>query len=318
MSATLKVTMKIVLSIFLILCLWFLLAQLGLCQASKITEFARDVAPLLQEKCLSCHQGKKAKSGFDITDRDALMGYIEPGNAAASSLWTDYLTQPSKDQSSDSLVMPPDGPLNPSQLAIMKLWMDEGAGWPIGLSISERAKESQDSLEQKAKHTVSFGTKAFRAIGYFHPAMVHFPIALYIVAGGCAFLSYFLGPRCQSTAFQCVYLAAVASIVTVFMGWSFAEAQGYPAWDKPLPLNATQSQLNLFYHRWLGTLTSLLGVVCVLVALMARRYKSDKLNHVWRFGAMGLAALVGLVGHQGGEMVYGDLFDKALEQLFRR
>jgi hypothetical protein len=30
-----------------------------------------------------------------------------------------------------------------------------------------------------------------------------------------------------------------------------------------------------------------------------------------------MAALVGIVGHQGGEMVYGDIFAQALEQINR-
>ncbi len=305
--------MKTVPSIFLFVCWLISLEHTGLGQSAKNVDFARDIAPLLQDKCLSCHEGEKAKNGFDISDRDALMGYVEPGNAAASSLWTDYLTQ----QTPDSLVMPPDGPLNASQLGIFYLWMDEGADWPVGLSISARVKDASGSAEQKTNGIVSLGTKAYLAIGYFHPAMVHFPIALYFVAGACAFLSYFLGPRCQSTAFQCVTLAAVTGILTAFMGWSFAELQGYPDWNKPLPASATHNQLNLFYHRWLGSLTAVLGVVCVFLALMARRNKSDKLNHAWRIGAMALAALVGVVGHQGGEMVYGDIFDKAIQQLIK-
>ncbi len=317
MPASNQVTMRIVPSVFLVVFLLFLLEHRGLCQTSKIVDFARDMAPLLKDKCLSCHQGENAKNGFDISDRDALMGYVETGNAASSSLWTDYLTQPSKDEIPDSLVMPPDGPLNASQLALLKVWMDEGADWPVGFSISGRGRDANDSVVQKANEIVSLGPKAFRAIGYFHPAMVHFPIAFYFAAGACAFLSYFLGPRCQSTAFQCVVLAAVTSILTALMGWSFAEIQGYPEWNKPLPANATHDQLNFFYHRWLGTLTAVLGTGCVFVALVARRNKSDKLNHAWRIGAMALAALVGLVGHQGGELVYGDIFDKAMQQFFK-
>lgn len=309
--------MKIVPSVFWIVFLLFSLEHRGQCQTSKIVDFARDIAPLLKDKCLSCHQGENAKNGFDISDRDALMGYVEPGNAAASPLWTDYLIQTSKDEIPDSLVMPPDGPLNASQLTLLKVWMDEGADWPVGLSISARGRDANDPVEQKANGIVSIGSKAFRAIGYFHPAMVHFPIALYFVAGACAFFSYFLGPRCQSMAFQCMTIAAVTGILTAFMGWSFAEVQGYPEWNKPLPANATHDQLNLFFHRWLGTLTAVLGAVCVLVALMARRRRSDKLNHAWRIGAMALAALVGLVGHQGGELVYGDIFDKAIQQFLK-
>jgi hypothetical protein len=47
---------------------------------------------------------------------------------------------------------------------------------------------------------------------------------------------------------------------------------------------------------------------------MAARKKSSGLDHVWKVGAMILAVLVSIVGHQGGELVYGEIFDKAIEQ----
>ena len=311
------ISMKFIL--FLLLPLFFFCssALLGFCQSdpATITDFDRDIAPLLRDKCVSCHEGEKAKNGFIVGDRDALMGFVEPGNAASSSLWTDYLHQPSRDQLADSLVMPPDGgPLNAAQLAIIKLWIDEGAIWPEGMFVGSQEKEPL-TIQIPGTISISMPMKLFRAIGYFHPAMVHFPIALFFVGGACAFLSYFLGPRCQTTAFQCVALAAATSILTVIMGWSFAQTKGYPAWYEMLAVDATHDQENLFYHRWIGTFTAVFGLGCVLLGLIARRYKSDNLNHAWRIGAILLAALVGIVGHQGGELVYGDIFDKAMEQL---
>ncbi len=299
-----------------ILPLLFLLIAGGLgrdaySQTSKITNFARDIAPLLRDNCLSCHEGAEASNGFLISDRNALLGFIEPGNAAASSLWTDYLTQPPTTELKDSLVMPPNGPLKPALLATLKLWIDEGADWPEGVPLLGEAKAAPSDK------SVSVGIRAFRAIGYFHPALVHFPIALFLVGGGCAFLSYFLGSKCQTTAFQCVSLAAMTSIITVVMGWSFADTQGYAAWSTPLAADASHRDANLFYHRWVGTLTAVLGVACVFMGLIARRNKSDRLNHAWRIVAMLLALLVSVVGHQGGELVYGDVFEKAWQEMGR-
>ena len=306
--------MKPALSSFLFILLSLSLGHIGFCQSNKITDFATDIAPILLDKCVSCHEGEKAKNGFDISDRDALLGFVEPGDAASSSLWTDYLIQPSKVQMQDSLVMPPDGPLKASELATIKLWIDEGAEWPVSTFIRSTNKEASPPQVGEASSLV---TKLYRAIGYFHPAMVHFPIALFFMGGTCAVLSYFLGARCQTTAFQCLVVAALTSVVTVVMGWSFADTQGYPAWNKMISNNATHDEINFFYHRWLGVLTVFIGLACVLLGLIARRYKSTSLNHAWRIGAIALAALVGLVGHQGGELHYGDIFDKALEQ-FRK
>ena len=297
-----------------------LVALNGMCQSqtsagptgSRIVDFARDIAPLLQDKCLSCHQGEKAKNGFVVSDSELVLGFIERGNASESALWTDHLSQPPKSQDGDSLVMPPDGPLEPAELALLKLWIDEGAVWPVGATVGvHRTDPSPEAL----KVSLPMSTKIYRAIGYFHPAMIHFPIALFFVSGCCAFLSYFLGPKCSSTAFQCLVVAVLTSVVTVVMGWSFADTQGYPTWWKMLPVNPTHADENFFYHRWGGTSLPVLGLLVVLIGLLARRFKSVQLNHLWRVGTILLAGLVMLVGHQGGELKYGDIFDKAWEQL---
>jgi uncharacterized membrane protein len=269
---------------------------------TKIIEFNRDVEPILKDRCQSCHQGEKAQNGFVVMDRTALLGFIEPGNASASSLWTDYLTQPSKLTLKDSLVMPPDGPLSASQLAVLKIWMDEGA------DISETKEVSLDSK-------VSFPTKVFRAIGYFHPAVIHFPIVLFTLGGIAAFGSYFMGPRSQTTAYHCLLLATLSGIVAVAMGWSFAEIKALPAWPTMPTATTSHDDMNKISHRWLGTATAVLGVLVSLIATLARRKDWKGLGHLWRIGAIALAALVGIVGHQGGELVYGDIFEKALEQL---
>jgi len=296
--------MKPLLLFLIPLCFLMMPAKRGQCQTQKIIDFTRDIAPILQEKCASCHNGEKARNGFVVLDRDAFLGFVEPGKADESSVWTDYLVQAPREKQPDSLVMPPDGPLRASELAMIRLWIEEGAEWPVTASSNTESSSS-------------FIRRAFLALGYFHPAMVHFPIALFLVGGFCAFLSYFLGTKCQSTAFQCLVLAVLTSMLTVLMGWGFAEAKGYPAWNKMLSSNASHEEANFFYHRWLGTLTALLGVACVIAGLISRRNKSKLWNHGWRIGAMLLAALVGLVGHQGGELVHGDIFEKALERLLR-
>lgn len=273
--------------------------------AQKLVQFGRDIAPLLKKECLRCHEGDKASNGFQIADRAALLAFIEPGNSATSSLWTDYLIQPSRLIEKESLVMPPDGPLSASELSLLKVWIDEGADWPLDVAL----------LSAVAQPSGAFSSRLYRAIGYFHPAVVHFPIVLYSLSGLAAFLSYFLGTRCKSAAFQCLALASLSSVVAVVMGWSFADLQGHPGWTNVLSENATESERSFFLHRWLGLSTVVAGVLFVVLGLMERRYKSDTLGHLWRLGAIATMFLVGMVGHQGGELVYGDIFEKAYNQL---
>ncbi len=274
----------------------------------SVVDFARDVAPILRERCSPCHSGSGPKGGLDVTDSSALMGYIEAGNPAASSLWTDYLRQPAKSTDPKSTVMPPDGPLRGSELAVLQTWIQDGANWPSDFRFGD-APSSQARSENR-----SWLDRLYHSIGYFHPAMVHFPIVLFVLSAACAILSPFLGLRCQSTAFHCLVLAVLLSAVTAFMGWSFAYSKGYPAWNRMLATNASAGEQSFFYHRWLGTSVPILGAICVVVGMIGRRTKSGWMNTLWRVGAVVLGGIVGLVGHQGGYLVYGDLIQQAIEQ----
>jgi uncharacterized membrane protein len=281
-------------------------------EAAKVVDFDRDVAPIFVQKCLSCHEGDEAKNGFLITDRDQTLGFISPGDAAGSSLWTDYLLQPSKQVSESSLVMPPDGPLPAAELAILKTWIDEGAIWPEGSKVSKvAASESQEPVPSDTSVKASASSRLYLALGYFHPAVIHFPIALFAVAGFCAFFSYFVGKRCESMAFHLLWIGVLASFASVIMGWGFADLQGYPTWNKALPENATHDQTTFFGHRWLGTSVVPVSVIVFVLSILALRRESKGMRHAWLLGTMLLALLVGIVGHQGGELKYGDIFEKA-------
>jgi hypothetical protein len=55
----------------------------------------------------------------------------------------------------------------------------------------------------------------------------------------------------------------------------------------------------------------------VLIAVIAKKRAKSDFRFVWLAGALVLAALVSLVGHQGGELTYGEeLFNRAYDQSF--
>ena len=96
-------------------------------------DFGRDVQPLFKAHCYECHGPKQQKNGFRLDRRrDALRGgtitVIGPGNSAASRLYLKLVTDQYGPQ------MPPTGPLEPEQLNIIKLWIDQGAKWPDDLA----------------------------------------------------------------------------------------------------------------------------------------------------------------------------------------
>jgi len=300
------------LALYFGVCLCYSRCELFAQDPAKVIDFDRDVAPILVAKCLSCHEGDEAKNGFLVNDREQVLGFVSPGDAANSSLWTDYLLQPSKQVSESSLVMPPDGPLPAAELAILKTWIDEGANWPEGSKVSKNAAENVEvPAAADAAGKASASSRLYLALGYFHPAVVHFPIALFCIAGCCAFFSYFIGKRCESMAFHLLWIGALASLASVFMGWGFADLQGYPTWNKALPDDASHDQTTFFGHRWLGTAVAPISLLVFVLSILSVRKESKGLRHAWLIGTMMLALLVAIVGHQGGELKYGDIFEKA-------
>jgi hypothetical protein len=103
--------------------------------------FDKDVKPVLEQHCLSCH-GETTQSGkLDLRNRDsALKGGargsdIVPGDAAASRLYRRVagLERPS---------MPPQAePLPAEQIAAIKQWIDEGAAWGSTVTLTSTALE---------------------------------------------------------------------------------------------------------------------------------------------------------------------------------
>ncbi len=96
-------------------------------------DFARDVQPLFKAHCTTCHGPKKQNNGFRLDRRrDAMRGgtinMIGPGNADASRLYLRLIGD------SVGLQMPPEGPLSPEQIKVIKAWIDQGAVWPDAVS----------------------------------------------------------------------------------------------------------------------------------------------------------------------------------------
>jgi hypothetical protein len=100
--------------------------------AQQTVSFEKDVRPILQASCETCH-GELQVSGLDVRTRDSAVkggdhgAAIVPGNADQSPLFRRIagLEQPS---------MPMDGALSAQQIAVVKAWIDQGAHWDVSTS----------------------------------------------------------------------------------------------------------------------------------------------------------------------------------------
>jgi formylglycine-generating enzyme required for sulfatase activity len=121
-----------------------LIAVLGLnfsnARAQNAIDFNSQVKPILENNCVRCHNPEKAKSKYRMDNQaDAFKGgtngvAIVPGNPAKSPLYTS--TQLPQDD--DKKMPPEDENLTKAQTEILRLWILQGAKWPVGVTLVAR------------------------------------------------------------------------------------------------------------------------------------------------------------------------------------
>ncbi len=95
-------------------------------------DFHRDIKPILEANCYSCHQGAKVKGGLRLdTHAAALQGgkadgpAVVPGRPDASPLFQRITSTDSEE------IMPAKGdPLPARDIALLRRWIEQGAPWP--------------------------------------------------------------------------------------------------------------------------------------------------------------------------------------------
>ena len=104
--------------------------------------FLDHVVPVLQERCLSCHNSLDRKGDFALQTANEISksGFVEPGDSAASHLLAVLLPVDGKRPS-----MPKDGnPLSQKETASIARWIADGAKWPDGFTLQDRFVENVD------------------------------------------------------------------------------------------------------------------------------------------------------------------------------
>jgi mono/diheme cytochrome c family protein len=119
-------------------------------QASNSTgkvDFAAQIQPIFEQTCVHCHGAEKQKGKLRLDSlAAALKGgdngpSVVPGKAAESLLVKRLLINPAKDENEE--LMPPakkGGPLEKSQIELVRRWIDEGAVWPKDVMLQAKAE----------------------------------------------------------------------------------------------------------------------------------------------------------------------------------
>ena len=113
-------------------------------------EFVRDVRPIFEVHCVTCHKEGNAKGGLrlDVKAEFFKSKSIVPGDANASTVYTSTVLPADHDD-----LMPPakkGGPLPKSKTDLIRNWIDQGAFWPDGMTLSQKEAGSTLSRDPQA------------------------------------------------------------------------------------------------------------------------------------------------------------------------
>src|SRR4051812_16061059 len=98
--------------------------------AKSPVDFGRDVAPVLEQHCIRCHQPSNKKAGLSLATIEDLKKneYVVAGDPDASSL-SEVVTA----AAGKKPLMPKEGPpLSAQEVSTVRQWIREGAVWPNG------------------------------------------------------------------------------------------------------------------------------------------------------------------------------------------
>jgi hypothetical protein len=97
--------------------------------------FTDKVAPLLQKRCLSCHDGQKKRGGLDLSTREGLLAGGE--NGAAVTIGKSAQSPLMQKVSGPNARMPKQGAkLSADEVTTLARWIDAGAPWPSGVRLA--------------------------------------------------------------------------------------------------------------------------------------------------------------------------------------
>lgn len=159
------------------------------------------------------------------------------------------------------------------------------------MATRQAANVADQYAEQAHKMDTAKGFDLIDFLGRLHPAAVHFPIALFLVAA-LAEVIMIINPTAGvgSSVRFLVWTGAAGGVVAAILGWF---AGGFRMSDR--------SEI-LGLHRWTGTGIAIAGLV---LALLCGAAAGSKKRSVFRVVLLGVAIAIFFQGYWGAEMSLG-------------
>lgn len=258
-------------------------------EGAKVASRVREI---FEAKCLDCHGPElprpKGKFGYvlDLKRMADNPEYVKRGDPEKSDLYQMVFTDemPGEDA--------PVPPLTPQEKEAVRRWIELGA--PDAPAFAERTGPTPVVVE--AGSAQPLWKRGLRWLGQFHPVTTHFPVALMFVAVLAEALAWWT--RRQSwlgTVRFLVVIAALSAVAAGTLGWINAYFSSY----------SKSAGALLWWHRWLGTGTSVWVLICAGLILIHKCEEGSKERQRFRGALLVGAALVGISGFLGSALIYG-------------
>jgi formylglycine-generating enzyme required for sulfatase activity len=115
--------------------------SIKLSQKQKV-DFVKEVKPIFEVHCVACHKEGHAKGYLRMDSKAEFFASttVVPGDAEASKVYTTTILPADHDD-----LMPPakkGGPLAKAKTDLIRDWIDQGAEWPDGVTLSQKEAAS--------------------------------------------------------------------------------------------------------------------------------------------------------------------------------
>lgn len=116
--------------------------------ASAPVDFASQIQPLLEVKCLECHNPDKVKGDLLMHTAEAVLkgGESGPGLVAGQPDKSEIIKRIALPKGHDDIMPPKGEPLSTQQIDLLKRWVAQGAPWPQGLALSHKTEAEVKAL----------------------------------------------------------------------------------------------------------------------------------------------------------------------------
>jgi len=254
---------------------------------------AARVREIFETKCIDCHGPElprpKGKFGYvlDLKRMSENPDYVEKGKPDKSELYKLVLND---EMPGEDANVPP---LTKDEKEIVRRWIELGAPDAPQTASDHPVATVAVATDTKAR---PWWKKALEWVGRFHPVSTHFPVALMMVAVLAESISWWTRRESwlQTVRFL-VVLSALGSVATAGLGWINAYFSSYSKDPGAL----------LWWHRWLGTGTTIWTVVCAVLIVIHECQEGSKERQRFRGALLLGAMLVGVSGFLGSALIYG-------------